>query len=83
MASVAPPEYVDGGFQAPDVLSCALRGALTVVAFTVVHSIWIADIWFNVVPMVASGAVVQALCGVTGKLCRLTPGANGSNTTAQ
>lgn len=30
------------------------------VAFTVVHDIWIADIWFNVVPMVVSGAACGA-----------------------
>lgn len=33
---------------------------MTVVAFTVVHGIWIADIWFNLVPMVMSGAVCGA-----------------------
>lgn len=30
------------------------------VAFTVVHGIWISDIWFNVVPMVVSGAICGA-----------------------
>jgi hypothetical protein len=38
----------------------AVVGALTVVGFAVAHAIWISDIWFNIVPMVISGA----LCGL-------------------
>ena len=38
----------------------ALSGGLTVVGFTVIHDIWITDIWSNLGPMVASGA----LCGL-------------------
>lgn len=38
----------------------ALSGGLTVVGFVVIHDIWIADIWFNIGPMVFSGG----LCGV-------------------
>lgn len=37
----------------------ASSGGLTVLVFAFVHDLWIADIWFNVVPMVLSGA----LCG--------------------
>lgn len=37
----------------------ALSGVLVVVAFTVVHDVFIMDIWFNVGPMIFSGA----LCG--------------------
>lgn len=35
----------------------AVVGALTVLAFTVVHDILISDIWFNVAPMVLAGAL--------------------------
>ena len=38
----------------------ALSGGLTVLVFTFVHDLWISDIWFNVGPMVLSGA----LCGL-------------------
>jgi hypothetical protein len=38
----------------------ALSGALTVLAFVVVHDLWISDIWFNLGPMVLAGA----LCGL-------------------
>jgi hypothetical protein len=39
--------------------SGVLSGGLAVVAFAVIHDLWIADIWFNIGPMVLSGA----LCG--------------------
>lgn len=38
----------------------ALSGGLTMVGFAVIHGIWISDIWFNIGPMVISGA----LCGL-------------------
>ncbi len=38
----------------------AISGGLTVLLFAFVHDLWIADIWFNSVPMVLSGA----LCGL-------------------
>lgn len=41
---------VDGG----------LSGGLTVLVFTLVHGLWISDIWFNLGPMLLSGA----LCGL-------------------
>jgi hypothetical protein len=46
---------------APTKLTGALGGGLTVLGFVVLHDLWISDIWFNVVPMVLSGAV----CGVS------------------
>lgn len=39
----------------------AIAGSLTVLAFAVLHDIWISDIWFNIAPMVLSGA----LCGLS------------------
>jgi hypothetical protein len=38
----------------------AVSGALTVLVFSIVHDLWIADIWFNLGPMLMSGA----LCGL-------------------
>lgn len=35
----------------------ALSGALTTLVFTLVHDLWISDIWFNTVPMLLSGAL--------------------------
>lgn len=43
----------------PSKLSGAIGGGLTVFAFAVLHDLWISDIWFNIVPMILSGA----LCG--------------------
>ena len=45
--------------QLPKTLG-ALSGGLTVLVFVVIHDLWISDIWFNIGPMVFSGAV----CGV-------------------
>lgn len=44
----------------PSMHAGAAAGALTVVLFTVVHGLFIVDIWFNIGPMVFSGAV----CGL-------------------
>ena len=56
---------VEGAEQldAPERLSMAhgaISGGATVLVFTFVHDLWISDIWFNVGPMVLSGA----LCGI-------------------
>jgi hypothetical protein len=45
----------------PSKLNGAGAGGLTVLTFAVLHDLWIADIWFNVGPMVFSGAV----CGLS------------------
>lgn len=42
------------------MLHGAISGGLTVLVFALVHDLWISDIWFNVGPMVLSGA----LCGL-------------------
>ena len=42
------------------MLDGGLSGGLTVLVFTLVHDLWISDIWFNLGPMVLSGA----LCGL-------------------
>jgi hypothetical protein len=39
----------------------AAAGALAALAFAAVHALWIADIWFSLVPMMIAGA----LCGAT------------------
>lgn len=41
---------------APSGRAGAVAGVVTVLAFAVVHDLWIADIWFNIVPMVVAGA---------------------------
>lgn len=56
MASIAEAESTVGRQPLPDILSGALAGGITTLAFTMVHGIWIANIWFNVVPMVLAGA---------------------------
>lgn len=43
---------------APSIRVGALVGAGVVLIFTVVHGIFIADIWFNVVPMLFAGAAI-------------------------
>ncbi len=45
--------------QLPKTLG-ALSGGLTVLVFLMIHDLWISDIWFNIGPMVFSGAV----CGL-------------------
>lgn len=45
----------------PSKPSGAIGGGLTVLAFVALHDLWISDIWFNLVPMVLSGA----LCGLS------------------
>ncbi len=45
--------------QLPKTLG-ALSGGLTVLVFVMIHDLWISDIWFNIGPMVFSGAV----CGL-------------------
>lgn len=45
--------------QPPKTLG-ALSGGLTVLVFVMIHDLWISDIWFNIGPMVFSGAV----CGL-------------------
>lgn len=40
----------------PSAISGLLGGSLAVVAFAVIHDLWIADIWFNIAPMAISGA---------------------------
>lgn len=62
MASIARSlETERSSREAPSKTTGALAGALTVVAFTAIHDLWITDIWFNVIPMVLSGA----LCGLS------------------
>ncbi|MEE8407401.1 MAG: hypothetical protein V3S32_09660 [Acidimicrobiia bacterium] len=45
--------------QLPKTLG-VLSGGLTVLVFVMIHDLWISDIWFNIGPMVFSGAV----CGL-------------------
>jgi hypothetical protein len=47
------------GWAAPPKWLGALTGVVVVLAFTIVHNVFIADIWFNVGPMLFAGA----LCG--------------------
>lgn len=42
-------------------LSGALAGAVSALVFTVVHNIFISDIWFMIMPMVVAGALCGAL----------------------
>lgn len=44
----------------PSILAGALAGGLTVALFAVIHALFIVEIWFNIVPMMLSGAV----CGM-------------------
>lgn len=44
----------------PSTLVGAVSGGLTTLAFAVLHDLWISDIWFNLGPMLISGA----LCGL-------------------
>lgn len=44
----------------PSMLQGAVSGALTTLAFVLLHDVWISDIWFNVGPMLLAGA----LCGL-------------------
>lgn len=48
------------GGRRPSLTVGAISGGLTTVGFAVVHDLWISDIWFNLGPMVAAGA----LCGL-------------------
>lgn len=43
------------------VVPGAAAGALAALAFAAVHALWIADIWFSLVPMILAGAA----CGAT------------------
>lgn len=47
-------------WERPSMVHGALSGGGTVLVFAFVHDVWISDIWFNVGPMVLSGA----LCGL-------------------
>lgn len=40
-----------------------VAGALSALAFAVVHALWITDIWFSLVPMMVAGAVCGATIG--------------------
>jgi hypothetical protein len=48
-------------WEPPTKVQGAVAGGLTVFVFSVAHAVWISDIWFNIVPMVMSGA----LCGLS------------------
>ena len=69
MAATSGPRYIarrrravidsDLDRVAPPIWMGALSGVVVVLGFTVVHNVFIADIWFNVGPMLFAGA----LCG--------------------
>lgn len=59
------------------LLSGALAGVFSTLVFTIIHDIYISDIWFMLLPMVVAGALCGALVSLSYGLLAAVPSLRG------